>query len=366
MLEVLPAVASTIRRKLLPWFSRHRRDLPWRKDRDPYHIWVSEVMLQQTQVKTVISYFERFITAFPTLAALAAASEHEVLRAWEGLGYYRRARNLHQAARIVVRERAGELPNDPAFLEALPGMGRYTRNAILSQAFDRRLPIIEANSQRVLARIFGQPDDPRRNPLRKWLWQAAERLLPRKRAGDFNQALMELGALVCTPAAPRCSQCPIAKVCIGHRQGIEERIPPPRRSDFESQDHVAVVVRRGPRVLLAQRPAEQRYAGLWEFPQTCLRGGESHDDAAVRWLREGAGLVIEPGPEILTLRHAITRFKITQVCLQARWIGGCFRSTFYEQGRWIKPDDLQTFPISAPQRRLATVLTAPFQQRRLF
>src|SRR5437764_13384078 len=187
-----------IRRRLLAWFDRHRRDLPWRRDRDPYRVWVSEVMLQQTTVAAVVPYFERFLAAFPTVAALAAADEQQVLKLWEGLGYYRRARHLHAAARLLADRAA--LPDDPEVWADLPGVGRYILGAVLSQAFDRKLPIVEANSLRVLARLFGYRGDPREGVGKKWVWAAAEAVLPAKRAGDFNQALMELGALICTPA----------------------------------------------------------------------------------------------------------------------------------------------------------------------
>src|SRR5947199_6577395 len=187
-----PALARTLRRRLLSWFDRHRRDLPWRLDRDPYRIWVSEVMLQQTTVAAVVPYFDRFVAALPTLAALAAADEQQVLKLWEGLGYYRRARHLHAAARRLVADHAGALPDDPAVWAALPGVGRYILGAVLSQAFDRRLPIVEANSLRVLARLFGHRGDPREGKGKVWVWSAAEAAVPGKRAGDFKQALMEL------------------------------------------------------------------------------------------------------------------------------------------------------------------------------
>src|SRR6266852_396195 len=212
-------------RSLLAWFDRHRRDLPWRRSRDVYHIWVSEVMLQQTQVATVIPYFKRFLEAFPTLADLAAAEEGDVLRLWEGLGYYRRARDLHRAAQRVVADHGGRIPQEPALLASLPGIGRYTLGAILSQAFDRRLPILETNSQRVLCRLFGRRCDPRRGQARRWLWEIAESLLPARRVGAFNQALMELGALVCTPAVPRCGACPVRALCAARRLGIQDEIP---------------------------------------------------------------------------------------------------------------------------------------------
>ena len=202
--RTLPA----LRAALLRWFDRHQRPLAWRRDRDPYRIWVSEVMLQQTTVAAVGPYFERFVAAFPTVQALAAADEQQVLKLWEGLGYYRRARHLHAAAGQLALRHGGDLPDDPTVWAGLPGVGRYILGAVLSQAFDRRLPIVEANSLRVLSRWFAYPGDPREGEGKKWVWAAAEAVLPAKRIGDFNQAVMELGAVVCKPAAPRCGTRP--------------------------------------------------------------------------------------------------------------------------------------------------------------
>jgi A/G-specific adenine glycosylase len=364
---VSPCLRKWLTQRLRAWFRRHRRDLPWRRDRDPYRIWVSEVMLQQTQVATVIPYFERFLQAFPTVAALAAAEEQEVLRLWEGLGYYRRARDLHRTARILASEHAAIFPDDPTRVRGLPGLGRYTANAVLSQTFDARLPILEANSQRVLSRLFGRAEDPRQGPARAWLWRAAEELLPgrpgNKRApgaGEFNQALMELGALVCTPAAPRCGACPLAARCVARQQGLQEVIPartPPPGPTFVQE--AAVVVRRGDRVLLVQRPASGRWAGLWEFPHGPLQEGETHDAAARRLGPNLTGLELEPGAEILTIRHGITRYRVTLVCFEAEYVAGTFRSPFYVRGEWLAPADLAARPVSSPQRRLARALTAP-------
>jgi A/G-specific adenine glycosylase len=358
---------SWLARRLRPWFRRHQRDLPWRRDRDPYRIWVSEVMLQQTQVATVIPYFERFLQAFPTLADLDAAEEQDVLRLWEGLGYYRRARDLHRAARQIVAEHGGCFPDDPAALRGLPGLGRYTCNAVLSQAFDRRLPILEANSQRVLSRLFGRAEDPRQGLARRWLWQAAEDILPARDVGTFNQALMELGALVCTPAAPRCPDCPLASRCVARQLGRQEEIPPcaPAPEVTRIQE-VAVVIWRGPKVLLAQRPEKGRWASLWEFPHTPLQGGESHEDAADRLLRDLTGLQARLGPELLTLRHGITRYHITLTCFESVHVAGEFQSDFYTRGHWLTVADLAAYPVSSPQRRLARLLLAPGRQRRLF
>jgi A/G-specific adenine glycosylase len=363
----LPTLRRRLRRKLLRWFARHRRDLPWRRDRDPYRIWVSEVMLQQTQVATVIPYFERFLTALPTLLDLAAADEQDVLRLWEGLGYYRRARSLHQAARQIVAEHGGQFPNDPTLAARLPGMGRYTVGAVLSQAFDRRLPILEANSQRVLSRLFGLRDDPSRGPARRRLWALAEALLPARQAGDFNQALMELGALICTPAAPRCGECPLKDDCEARRLELQDAMPARRaRAEPVDVEEAGVVVRRRGRVLLVQRPAEGRWAGLWEFPHGSLEAGETHEDAAARLAAQLTGLRVDLGPELLTLRHSVTHHRITLICFQAGYRSGVFRPGAYRQAQWIKPEELPAYPVSAPQRQLARALIAPACQRRLF
>jgi A/G-specific adenine glycosylase len=354
-------------RRLRPWFARHQRDLPWRGNRDPYRIWVSEVMLQQTQAATVIPYFENFLRAFPTVADLAAAEEQDVLRLWEGLGYYRRARDLHRAAREILARHNGLFPHDPAVLGCLPGLGRYTCNAVLSQAFDRRLPILEANSQRVLSRLFGRADDPREPAARRWLWQAAEAILPHRDVGAFNQALMELGALVCTPTAPRCSQCPLAARCIAQQQGRQESIPArtPQPESLPIQE-VAVVVRRGAEVLFVQRPADGRWAGLWEFPHGPLLDNEPHEEAAFRLVHQLTGLYAKVGSGLVTFRHSITRYRITLTCFEAEHASGEFQSRFYVEGRWLSLADLAAYPVSSPQRRLARFLLSPSRQRRLF
>jgi A/G-specific adenine glycosylase len=351
-------VCRRVRRRLLAWFARHRRDLPWRRDRDAYRIWVSEIMLQQTQVATVIPYFERFVVAFPTVAVLAAATEHDVLRLWEGLGYYRRARDLRRAAQALAAEHAGAIPNDPLILGKLPGFGRYTVGAVLSQAFDRRLPILEANSQRVLSRLFGRRDDPRGGAARKWLWMAAEALLPRKQVGDFNQALMELGSLVCTPTSPRCGECPVASDCEAKRLGLQEKIPPPARQPELTDVHeAAVVVYRGDRVLLLQRPATAgRWAGLWEFPHAPLQPGEMPTTAAARLLPQLTGVTGSIGGLLLTIKHGITRYRITVDCFAARHEAGRFVAGAYADARWVLPAELESYPVSAPQRRLAAAV----------
>jgi A/G-specific adenine glycosylase len=360
------ATNRRLRRNLLGWFDRHQRDLPWRRDRDPYRIWVSEAMLQQTQVATVLRYYEPFLQAFPTLGDLARANQQDVLRVWQGLGYYRRARDLHAAARRLVNEHQGDIPDDPAVFGDLPGVGRYMLGAVLSQAYDRRLPIVDANIERVLCRLFGQLEDPRRGAGRRWVWDTAAALLPVRRAGDFNQALMELGALVCTSAKPKCAVCPLRDACMARRQGLQEKLPalaaPPCTVHVPE---VAVVVRRADRVLLVQRPERGRWAEMWEFPRSALLPAESHEAAAHRILQELVGIEAELTDELITVRHTVTNHRITLVCFEARYRRRTFRSDYYRQGRWIKVKDVSEFPLATPQRKIAAALT-DVRQHRLF
>ena len=348
-----------VRRRLLTWFQRHARDLPWRKTRDPYAIWISEVMLQQTQVAAVIPYFERFLQAFPDVSALAQAEEHQVLRLWEGLGYYRRARALHQAARRLCAEHAGQVPNDPELLARLPGLGRYTVNAILSQAYERRLPILEANSRRVLCRLFGVRTDPAKQPTEQVLWDAAARLLPRSRIGAFNQALMELGALVCTAPSPACERCPLAHRCIANQRHLQNEVPFKASSPrIEEVNEVAVAVWRKRKVLLVQRPDDGRWAAMWELPRRALAPRQTHEEVATALMSE-LGLDAEVGAELASLRHGVTRFRISLVCLEASYRSGAFRAGSYVTGRWVTPPQLAGYPLSRPQRRLAQFLLQP-------
>lgn len=333
--------------------------MPWRADRDPYRIWVSEVMLQQTTVAAVIPYFHRFLAAFPTIRDLAAADEQDVLKLWEGLGYYRRARHLHAAAKRIVDAWAGQLLDDPAAWQSLPGVGRYILGAVLSQAFDRRLPIVEANSLRVLTRLFGYRNDPRTSAAQKWLWAAADSLLPARRPGDFNQALMELGALVCTPASPKCGRCPIARHCEARRQNEQHAIPlkkaPP---EIEAVREAAIAFRDRGRVLLGRRPADaRRWQNLWEVPHGELIAGETEAQAAVRIGQELTGLRAILGDEIAVVRHGVTRFAIRMTCYEARRRPGLLKSKFYSELRWVARADLAQYPVSSPQRKLLSLLT---------
>lgn len=358
-----PFPTSAVRRPLLAWFDRHARDLPWRTDRDPYRIWISEVMLQQTTVAAVIPYFHRFLARFPTLADLAAAEPSDVLRLWEGLGYYSRARNLHAAARLIVGRHQGELPRDEDAVRQLPGFGRYTANAVLSQAYDVRLPILEANSVRLLCRLAAIDDDPKDPATLKKLWALAGDLVPDRRPGDFNQALMELGALVCTPSDPRCGECPLTSLCHSHALGRVHEIPRKvARAKPTLVRETAVVLWRENKVFLAQRPSTGRWADLWEFPRTEVAAGQSPDAAAVALMKDLGFTIAEPA-ELTTIRHGVTRFRITLVCLEARSLKGEFRPGLYPRGEWLSPAELSDHPVSRPQRRLATMIQQPREPR---
>ena len=355
------------RRNLLNWYRNHARDLPWRRTRDPYAIWVSEVMLQQTQVATVIPYFERFLEAFPTLHCLAIAPLAKVLRLWEGLGYYRRARQLHAAARQMAAQHAGSLPDDVQALSGMPGFGRYTAAAVLSQAFDRPLGIIEANSRRVLGRFFARRGE--REKGRKGagesqrvaagsdseLWRLAQELVPRRGAGEFNQALMELGALVCTVKSPNCAACPLRRGCASRRLGLENKVPPSlRRSQVERVCEVAVVPNRRDTVLVLQRPdGAARWAGLWEFPHGPMAPAESPVEAAGRVLRELTGLAGRVRDRQTAIHYSVTRFRHEIHCFVAECGRTGIVPSFHARGRWLPPERLRELPMSSPQRRLA-------------
>ena len=266
----------SFRRRLPAWYRRHARELPWRRNRDPYAVWVSEIMLQQTQVGTVAGYFDHFLAAYPTIEALAAADEDDVLRLWEGLGYYRRARQLHQAAKIIAAGYGGRFPRDPESVRRLPGIGRYTAGAILSIAFDAREPILEANTLRLFSRLLAYDGDPRSSEGQQLLWAMGEAVLPRRGSGRLNQALMELGSEVCTARAPRCQQCPVAALCRANQQSRQVDIPRPKvKRAIEAVRQAAVIVRRRGRVLLLRWPEGGRFGlvGFSAIPaRLCLPG----------------------------------------------------------------------------------------------
>jgi A/G-specific adenine glycosylase len=355
------------RRQLLDWYRRNARDLPWRRTSDPYAIWVSETMLQQTQVATVLRYYPRFLLAFPTVGSLAAAGEHEVLQLWEGLGYYRRARQMHAAARLIVKEHRGRFPEEIAAVRRLPGIGRYTAGAVLSIAFDQRQPILEANTIRLLSRLLAYRGDTGGVIGQKILWRAAEDLLPKRGSGRFNQALMELGSLVCTPRHPKCDCCPLEALCPTHRAGWHHRIPRPRRGlPIEELREIAVVVADRGRVLLRKCGDGERWAGLWDFPRfqaTIGKERQTEDMPHIANRVHGlTGVRITRVQYFTRLRHGVTRFRITLDCYLARRANAPARKKHERRAvgkgdlQWLQPDTLADYPLSSTGRKLARLL----------
>jgi len=344
------------RERLLRWYAANARDLLWRRSRDPYRVWISEIMLQQTQVAAVEPYFERFLRAFPTVEALARAEESRVLRLWEGLGYYRRARQLHAAAQVIVQQHGGRFPRDRESVRALPGVGRYTAGAILSIAIDAREPILEANTIRLFCRLLAYEGPPHAKEGQLLLWAMAECVLPRRDVGRFNQALMELGSEVCRGRSPRCDECPVAALCEARRRGLENRIPRPKpKRAFEHRHEAAVLVRRRGRVLLMQCPDGGRWAGLWDFPRYELAAEHEprRRDELANKLRDETGLAIELGTRLATIRHGVTRFRIPLDCYEARCTSGRLRRGAGRPMRWVGPKDLDTYPLSTTGRALS-------------
>lgn len=342
------------RRRLLAWYARHARDLEWRRSADPYRVWVSEIMLQQTQVATVANYFPRFLAAFPTIEALAAADEQDVLRLWEGLGYYRRARQLHRAAQVIVREHNGQFPTDREAVRHLPGIGRYTAGAILSIAFDAHEPILEANTLRLFCRLLAYRGDPRQKEGQKLLWRFAEELLPRRGSRQLNQALMELGSLVCTPRDAGCDRCPVAGLCPTNRHSLQQVIPlAAKRPRIEAVREALVVVRRGKTVLVCQRQADERWAGLWDFPRFAVESsnGQATEDILAT-LKATTGVVAELAEPLTTLKHGVTRFRITLDCHWAE----CIRAPRRPDLRWLRPAALVEYPLSTTGRKVARLI----------
>jgi A/G-specific adenine glycosylase len=376
---------TQLRRNLIRWFVKQGRDLPWRRSRDAYRIWVSEIMLQQTTVAAVVPFFERFIARFPTVNTLASASEHEVLRLWEGLGYYSRGRNLRLAAQQIVAEHGGTIPQELAELVLLPGIGRYTAGAIASLAYDRPAPIVEANTLRVYARLLAFAGDVHATVGRNAIWNFAERAVPRRSAGAFNQALMDLGATVCTPVEPHCAECPVRSCCQAFRDGVQRDIPRPRvRPETTYVSEGMIAVRREGRYLLRRSPPGERWAGLWEFLRIRLNADTSRGNGEEgyrnrvksgtsthvlsartrermeRAVAELCGLTIDTEREAFEFHHTVTRFRIRLLCTIADARGGAMKTT--GNFRWTAPADFHRLALSMPARKFADRLAGTARQ----
>lgn len=348
---------QSIQTRLVDWYQAEKRDLPWRNTKDPYLIWVSEIMLQQTQVNTVIPYFLRWEKSFPTLNKLADASEHRVLKHWEGLGYYSRALNLHRAARQVVNQNAGKIPDTLAGIMALPGIGRYTAGAILSIAFDKKYPVLDGNVKRVLSRLFCLKVNGGPPVLENRLWAQAEQLLPAKNPGDFNQGLMELGATLCTPKSPDCPVCPLNKMCRARERNVQESYPPAKEKTVIKKIEVsAAVIERYGKVYIQQRPLKGLMGGLWEFPGGKIEKNETPEFCLRREIREELGVEIIIDEKLMTIKHRYTKFHVTLHVYRCRLPFGRIQAGSCEQWKWVKPRKLSSHPFPAANVKIVNHL----------
>jgi A/G-specific adenine glycosylase len=343
---------------LLAWYAAEGRDLPWRHTADPYAIWVSETMLQQTRVETMQPYYARWMARFPTIEALAAADVQDVLRIWEGLGYYRRAHHLHSAARHVAAA-GGALPTTAAALRRLPGIGPYSAAAIAALAFGRDEIAIDGNLRRVLSRLFDLEIDAESREGEARLLEEAHAHLPPGRAGAFNQALMDLGARICLPRTPACERCPLVNHCLARQQGTQ-RLRPVRAGRPAPIEAIAVagVLRRDGRVLLAQRPAGKLLGGLWEFPGGKVEPGEAADAALRRELREELAVEVEVIDHVGSYRHAYTHLQVTLHAFECRLRRGRPRAIEHPALRWVTVRELARFPMGKIDRQIARQLAA--------
>jgi A/G-specific adenine glycosylase len=345
---------TELSQRLLAWYERDQRRLPWRNNPDPYAVWISEIMLQQTRVETVIPYFERWMQRFPTLETLASASEQEVLALWEGLGYYSRARSLRYAAQQVVERFAGKLPSTRFELQQLPGIGPYTAGAIASIAFGEDEAALDGNIRRVLARIFAVRTPARSPAGERELWDLARQNLPPGRASDYNQAIMDLGATICTPRSPRCLVCPLMEICQGRRLGLQEELPvlAPRRP-VPHLTVAAAVLQRDGTVLIAHRHAKDLLGGMWEFPGGTIEEGETLVDGLRREIQEelGTGALIDAPYGVY--KHAYTHFTVTLHAFQCRLEGPEPQALAASELRWATLPELASFPMGKIDRQIA-------------
>jgi len=348
---------SRFARRILQWYSENARNLPWRSDQRPYPVWVSEIMLQQTRVDTVLPYFKKWMVRFPTIQVLAAAREDSVLRIWEGLGYYARARNMHRTARILVHRFKGTLPSDVHELSNLPGIGQYTAAAIASIAFGADEPAIDANARRILPRFFNVGVRTKFGTGHRRLEALARRQLPTGRAGEFNQALMDLGAAICLPRQPRCGICPVKSLCAARRLGIQDRLPVvTRRPSIPHYISLAAVITQGEQVLLAKRPPGGLLGGLWEFPKIqhhagTLPGRDLRPQFVVAFRRE-YGLRIRDGRRLIVVKHAYSHFRTTVHAY------ACETDFEIQQSnlRWLEIRRLRALPMGKVDRQIADCL----------
>ena len=350
-------MSSDFANDLLTWYAANQRALPWRRPSpDPYAVWISEIMLQQTTVATVIGFYTRWMARFPTIEDLGRAPLDEVLRYWSGLGYYARARNIKKSAEIIVERHCGRFPATVDDLMQLPGVGRYTAGAIASIAYGVRAPILDANVTRVLSRLFAVAGDPKSQPTQARLWQIAEDVMPQSHAGDFNQALMELGAQVCLPSSPKCPSCPVASHCAARLAGDPLAYPQLiDRKRWLDSHHCAAALEENGQVLLIRRPEEGLWGGLWELPRATVADGESWEDCAQRAIKEAVGLDVCVQGSVGRVKHVVMNHKITLHGFAVHRRRGEPRAISCAGFDWASPGELSKYALSSPQRRLLSL-----------
>ncbi len=345
------------RRNLLAWFKKHRRQLPWRETKNPYHIWVSEVMLQQTQAKKVVEYYQRFINRFPSLQHLAMAKLDDVLKQWEGLGYYARARNLRKAAKVLVEQMDGEVPGDYASFRGLPGVGDYTAAAVQSIAFNRPYAVVDGNVKRVVARLFLIESAVNRSPLAKVFQAKADSLLDRDQPGQFNQAMMELGSNICRPKSPLCVVCPVNDFCDAYRTARQDEFPVRVKSKPTPEYHIAVgVIYKKNRVLITRRKAEGLLGGLWEFPGGKVKSDETAESACVREIREEVGLSVGKVDYLTRVNHAYSHFKIVVDVFRCNYGAGEVVLNGPVDYRWVRIEEIDQYPFPRANHKFIPLL----------
>ena len=348
---------ALFRKNLLTWFETHHRQLPWRETEDPYCIWVSEVMLQQTQVKKVLEYYQTFVSRFPDVESLAEAALQDLLKTWEGLGYYARARNLHQAAQVVVGDLAGEIPADYATFRKLPGVGDYIAAAVQSIAFNAPYAVVDGNVKRVLARVFLIDSPINQSASTKIFQEKADLLLDHNAPGSFNQAMMELGATVCRPQSPTCIVCPVNTVCNAFQTARQEDFPVKRKSKPLPEYHIVTgVVHKGERILITQRKLEGLLGGLWEFPGGGIQVEETAEQACVRAIREETNLLIESIEYLTRVKHSYTHFKIVMDIFHCHCRSGEVVLNEAVDYRWITVDQIEQFPFPRSNHKFIPLL----------
>jgi A/G-specific adenine glycosylase len=344
--------------KLINWYKANKRDLPWRKTDDPYKIWISEIMLQQTRVDTVIPYFERFLKTFPTVYHLAKANQQQVLKCWEGLGYYSRGRNLHQAAKTVVEDFNGKIPSLYNEIIELKGIGPYSAAAILSIAFNKKYAVVDGNVIRVITRVYGIPDDIRKESVKVQVQGLADDLIDEINPGDFNQAIMELGALICTPKNPECDMCPVSEHCISLQKMETDVIPykSPAKKIPHKEIAVGLIVNEKNELLIALRPNHSMLGGLWEFPGGKKEQKETLQEAVIRELKEELGVDVEVYSKFRDLKHTYSHFKITLHAYWCKIINGQPTPNSSQKLVWVGLENVDDYPFPKANKTLLNSL----------